>query len=620
MEARLNVGVGGTPDRRPSVPDGTPVQIEEALRVAASTRFCRFLTDLERTDSKEFSIEALIGPSRKPVADGQVSWYRVRFLIPQDFPYRAAETVPVDPELKWYQHQNGDWAEDHHANILCPPRLNEIHLDELLLPYIRNAHGWISHALAGDLIRNEERYEFPHIVNVSHRPEAIYVEGGTGLLAWVQRAGYGRAWLNRRRTNGERAGIFVVRELWRHGGELGTDRIIANLQDNAFGLEASAGWVPWVFAGDPVVNKPHQPLVGWQDIPDALQGRILAAIREVCGYRKSVPLLLLAFAVPETWGGLPDRVVWRAIELAELDRSAFTDSPRGFRRSSDMRHWPRVRLFTAANEQLRWIKGTVDVSEEAMSSRAASETTSMSGLRVAILGAGAVGSILAKAFARLGPGQLVLIDKESIEPGNLVRHECLAVQAGMPKAKALVSLLAPIHAAQSVQGLDVDIVQKWDKVAEAVADCGIVVDATADPAVNALLSHRAELANKSVAWCYVKPGPEFGVLVLRRPGSELTLLEAEKRLMDDLDVGTGRRLEESQSRADLVWPEPGCYSPTFPAPYHRLRMMADAFVETILAWFDSSGSGDIVTLYCQDREAGVLGINNRIVHQLDMTG
>jgi len=606
--------VDGTLRGVPTVPDDTPANIALALRVAASTRSCRFLSDVERTEHGEFAVEALIGPERSPLGGSDEPWYRVRFLIPRDFPYRAAETVPLDPALKWHPHQMGDWDGDHHANILCPPRLHEIHLDELLLPYIRNAYNWIRDARAGRLIQKDQHYEFPHTVNVSKRGGVVYIEGGTDAYNWVSEAGFGRALLSERQGSDERPPILVARELHRHGDTLGSRRMNADLVAHVFGPEQGGGWAPWVFAGDPVVEEPHRPPVRWEDLPVAVQRRVLKATQEVCGYKNTVPILLLAFAIPETWGGSPDRIFWGAIELYGFDPDAFS-APKGFRRSSNVLDWPRVKSFVAANERLRWMKGCVDVSKESILSRAGSEGEAVGNLSIAILGTGAIGSMLAKALASLSPRQIVLVDKEALEPGNLVRHESLRVQVGKPKAKAVADVLSPIHASQSIQGERLDIVEQWSKVAEALAECDVVIDATADAGVNALLSERTELADKSIGWCYVKPGPEFGVLVLRRPRSDLTLLQAEERLMDGLDSDTRRLFEESGSRVD-VWPQAGCYSPTFPAPYHRLAMMTGGFVETILSWTLSGETGDVATLYGQDSRDDLLGANSRIVVQI----
>jgi len=210
---------------------------------------------------------------------------------------------------------------------------------------------------------------------------------------------------------------------------------------------------------------------------------------------------------------------------------------------------------------------------------------------------------------------LVLIDKESIEPGNLVRHEALAFQVEQNKASS-ISVLHPTLRVVTL-GYSSDVVNDWHDVAGHLADCDLVVDATGDAGVNEFLSTRPELADKIVAWCYVKPGPDFGVIVLRQPGSLLTLAEAESHLQEAVDAEVWAQFEGQLSDPNrLVWPEPGCYYPTFDAPYHRMRMMSDSFLTTILSYIGAREAGNVATLFCQYVPDRRLGLENRIEAQI----
>jgi hypothetical protein len=165
--------------------------------------------------------------------------------------------------------------------------------------------------------------------------------------------------------------------------------------------------------------------------------------------------------------------------------------------------------------------------------------------------------------------------------------------------------------------LDNDIVNDWDQVVKHLANCDLVVDATGDTGVNDFLSTRPELTDKMVAWCYVKPGPDFGVIVLRQRGSNLTLDEAERRLGEVVDPEVWAQFEGELSNSErLIWPEPGCYFPTFDAPYHRMRMMADAFLTNILSCIGGRDRRDIATLLRQYQPYGRLGLENQIETQI----
>lgn len=597
------------------VPADAPKDVVRAIRVAESCQFCRFLGDLKREPNGEYSIEAAVGPERSPLSGPPLRWSRVRFLIPERFPYAVAHAVPLDPALRWNPHQNGDWAElGERANVMCPPRQSEVYLEELLLPYVRHAHRWISDALDGRLTPSNQRYEFPQLV-VRSKDTKIYAEGGDLMLERVKEMRRGRAWLNRVNNDGVPAALHRVTEIRCTGAGDDPNEWSSAMREGVFGGEEPAGWAAWAFVGDPVAATPHRPYLTWEDFSDQNQRNIVAALEDASGYKHWLSILLLTFAVPKYWGGNPNHVVWQAVNLEEFGSDVFVPPTRGFRPTTDPRRWPSFRRFVRKNGDLRWLACT-DVSREALLSRSAVSRGDLGDLRVAVLGVGAVGSVLARSLSKLGLAHLLLVDKERLEPGNLVRHEGMAFQVERPKASSTAALLMPTQGEQS-EGLDRDVVKAWPEVLSRIAGYDLVIDATGDVGVHELLSASPELRDAALAWCYIKPGPEFGLLALRRPGSSRTLAEAEERLEGEC----GEKLWE-QFRGDhvdegrVVWPEPGCYHPTFSAPYHRLRMMGDTFLSTLLAWLEHDGGGDAATLFSQVVPNGRLGVESRIEAQV----
>ena len=606
-----------TPNRIIRVPPDTPRVIIRALEVASSTQFCRFVSDLEATKSGEYAVEAEIGPKQAPLLGPGGPWYRVRFLIPKQFPYSSVRVVPIDPDLKWYPHQNGDWPEDvdPHANAICPPRMEDISVDELLLPYIRHAYEWISDAIKNNLTRPNEPYELPHIVPQSKNIARIYVEGGTQVYPKVRTERFGRAWLRRIKVAPQDIKVYRVVELYGAIKQAKEPVWQSNICDNAFGDEEAAGWAPWVFAGDPVIRPPHCPPIAWCDLPDRVQEDLLAAIREVSKYKNVVPVALLAFAIPSHWGGTPDRIAWASFELLDYHKEHMVGPPKGFRPNSNMRLWPAVRRFVAANNPLQWVK-TCDVSRKALVSRAEG-TPSIEKLSIGLLGVGAVGSVLATALARLHPRKLLLIDKELVEPGNLIRHEAVSFMVGKFKATAIARFLRPIFKDTSVSGLCVDCIDQWEEIVQHLSECNLIIDATGNAAVQELIGRSRDLESKCIAWCYIKPGPDFGVLVLRRTFSNLTLEQAMDRLRESVDPSVWAAFaNDGQLHNGIVWPEPGCYHPTFAAPFHRVRLMADTFVTTILQWLERGCTEDVITMYRQEERYGQYGIETSIERQI----
>ncbi len=598
------------------VPTGTPEGVVRAIRVAESARFCRFHGDLKKEPSGEYSIEVSISPERNPLSGPPPRRYRVRLLIPEQFPYAVAHAVPLDPALRWNPHQNGDWAEfGERANVMCPPRQSEVYLEELLLPYVRHAYHWISDALDGRLTSGDQRYEFPQLA-IRGNGTKIYAEGGRSMLERVEGMEYGRAWLNRVSNDAVSAGLYRVVKVRRAGTDDDPGAWSSDMREGIFGKEEPSGWAAWAFAGDPVAARPHRPYVAWEDFSDHNQRNIVAALEDAAVFEHRLPVLLLAFAAPEYWGGSPDYVVWQAVHLEGFDPDIFVPPTKGFRPTTDPRRWPRFREFLRKNRNLRWLSCT-DISREALLSRSASGVgRDLGRLRVAVLGVGAVGSVLARALSKLGLAHLLLVDKERLEPGNLVRHEGMAFQVERHKASSMAALLTPPQG-EEPEGIDLDVVSEWPAVLDRIEGYDLVIDATGDNGVHELLSASPQLRNAALAWCYVKPGPDFGLLALRPPGSPLTLTEAEELLEKEFGEELRERFRaDSGDGGRVVWPEPGCYHPTFSAPYHRLRMMCDAFLSTLLAWLEDGGDDGAATLFSQIVADGRLGVESRIEAQI----
>lgn len=240
----------------------------------------------------------------------------------------------------------------------------------------------------------------------------------------------------------------------------------------------------------------------------------------------------------------------------------------------------------------------------------------LSELRVAVLGCGAVGSVLARSLSKLGFAHLLLVDKERLEPGNLVRHEGKAFQVEQPKASSMAALLRPPQGDEP-EGIDLNVVGDWTAILDRIEAYDLVIDATGDNSVHELLSASPQLHDAALVWCYIKPGPDFGLLALRAPGSTHTLADAEKLLEEECGEEFWELFRGDQDEEDrVVWPEPGCYHPTFSAPYHRIRMMSDAFLSTLLAWLGEGESNDVATLFSQAVPDGRLGVDCRIEVQV----
>lgn len=117
--------------------------------------------------------------------------------------------------------------------------------------------------------------------------------------------------------------------------------------------------------------------------------------------------------------------------------------------------------------------------------------------RVAIVGAGSIGSKLAESLVRSGLGLLTLIDGDVLLPDNLERHALEWRDVGFRKVNGLKRRLLAIAPGADIRVVDNNL--NWQRSAkshawqvEAVADCSVIVDATGDPATALFLGALAD--------------------------------------------------------------------------------------------------------------------------------
>ncbi len=590
-----------------SFPPGLSEAIQKGLLKAASTQCCEFISEIRpSTNEGYFEIEAIIGPADVPLGSSPPK-YKVRFLIPKSFPYDVIETVPLDPALKWNQHQfaDGDYSR---ANIICPPSLNNIPAEALFFPYIEHAYRWITDCLSGTLIKPLEDYEFPHLGEEPRGNFNFYIDIDNFPHSWISKNKFGMAWTTE--INGSKSGkLYRVRELEAINPLEGPKNIESSIRDNCFVNGETKGWIPWIFGGNPVFKVPHQRFQKLSEFSLEFRDEFLNACKNVMEKQFTLPYLLLAFEIPLKWSGTPNRIYWTAMSLKKFNGSSFKCPP-GFRpKTSDFKTWPNVTQFFRENNPLL-LNHCEDISPNTMTLRSGEENVDMKSKKIVIVGVGSLGSMLTKSISKLSPAKIKLIDSGRIEPGNLIRHEALTSQVEEFKADAMRMLIKPMFKSSEVVSLAIDIVSGLPKFIEAIADTDLILDCTGDAGSNYMLLSNSKFLTHKVAIAFIKPGPAFGVLILKNPGLNISPRACIDKLKEGIPADVWERYNSSDStESQEVRTAPGCYSTTFSAPYYRIRLLADMFLASILGWLNGGASSSFILLFDQVVSESGLGVD-----------
>jgi molybdopterin/thiamine biosynthesis adenylyltransferase len=142
--------------------------------------------------------------------------------------------------------------------------------------------------------------------------------------------------------------------------------------------------------------------------------------------------------------------------------------------------------------------------------------------KVGIVGCGSLGSKLAVILARSGVSKFLLIDDDIVLPDNFVRHDLDWRDVGTHKADGVARRIQLVNPAATcalrkhrLGGQEAS--GSVESLIEGLADCDLMVDATADPSVFNYLCAAVAVAKKPLLWAEVFAGGFGGFIARHRP-------------------------------------------------------------------------------------------------------
>jgi len=137
--------------------------------------------------------------------------------------------------------------------------------------------------------------------------------------------------------------------------------------------------------------------------------------------------------------------------------------------------------------------------------------------RVAVVGCGALGSVLSEMLVRAGVGSLTLIDRDFVEESNLQRQSLFDesdVAGSLPKAVAAQARLRRINSRVEVRGVVADLAP--DNASDLLQGAELVLDGTDNFETRFLLNDLA--VRDGFPWVYGACVAAYGIALLVRPG------------------------------------------------------------------------------------------------------
>jgi hypothetical protein len=237
-----------------------------------------------------------------------------------------------------------------------------------------------------------------------------------------------------------------------------------------------------------------------------------------------------------------------------------------------------------------------------VSSRA---SPSLSAVRIAVIGIGALGSTIARSLAAMGVCNFVVVDPDIVTPGNVVRHEARLPEVGLPKVDAMEKILRETNPYVDVKRLN-GTRHQGGKLETALLDPNarpdLIIVTTAVKAVDGQIDGIARSSDPPIPVLHAWVMAEAQVLraFLYRPGQTACMYcnglyarAQEKslngdRLLDHARSGGGINdgtfvgyIGEPKASVEPFY-EASCADPTFPGAGNANALAAHVIVEMAL--------------------------------------
>lgn len=442
-------------------------------------------------------------------------------------------------------------------------------MDRRFFWHVERCLEWLRMAAESRLMITEDPFEIPHVPKESQNSEYIVIHD-EGRDTWP-------TWKTRLREYGE---VY-----W--GVIEGFEKtIIAEKFLNVYGEEirvcrrgAQVGDSPWIgywwLWPSPIVLPPWYAPDMWSELRRI--GRCINLDVDTfiqwmacrIGGKKDV-LVLLGYPIPQTWNGVNVEIHWQAIKSPDVP--AKIHPMKGFRNNRRGRKERLCRDIFGPSIKLSYLK-TENWHPDRLQARG---RFSLDVLRipVAVIGAGALGAAIAELLARGGMNDILIIDNDKLEAGNLVRHTLTGADLGRNKATATAARLRAVAPMSRISAHEHCLLNE-KKLRSLLEEFDIVLDCTANndvlrrlnqewwPIPRHFLSASLGFAGKRLflfgAYSCSFPFEKFEAAV--RPWLDLERSEWEK---------SGETLEG-----------PGCWSPLFPTRIDDVWLAAIATVRRL---------------------------------------
>lgn len=356
----------------------------------------------------------------------------------------------------------------------------------------------------------------------------------------------------------------------------------------------------WIQLETPPVLPPWEIPAIWGDLQpilrqnqctlDKLPAKMTSALRD--GQRH---IALLGYPIPRNTGEFPCAIQWAAIWLPHF--SYGRQMLDGFRpNETGYRQRDKAKVFYDS-AKIDWLD-TANWGAEQIRSRGKLPDT-LAKERICIIGVGALGSVISEMLVRAGVEEIVIVDNDKVEIGNLVRHTTLLTDLDQPKAKAIAQRLRSVSPHVKVTVIINSFLKLSITEIEYVKQSSVIIDCTADDTVSYQLGQFAWQEQRLFIslslgfqarrlYCYSNYGAVFHYDSFR-------------------DLIGQWLIKEREEMGDFKFPQEGigCWHPIFPARIDDVWMFASLAIKCIEKAVNTANTQPELIVFEQEFEEGI---------------
>ncbi|MEJ5375061.1 MAG: ThiF family adenylyltransferase [bacterium] len=301
-------------------------------------------------------------------------------------------------------------------------------------------------------------------------------------------------------------------------------------------------------------------------------------------------ILLVGFPIPTTIGGEPAMYHWQALQLPVLTHGKV----KGFRPKEGNFAMNDARTVLSDSSSIDWIISR-NWSEQQIRTRGRA-SSSLTGAKVLIVGAGAIGSSVAEILVREGCQRIVVVDGDILEVGNLCRHTLSIQEIQTPKAESLAARLNSISPHVTAEGVRRYVHNTTEVEQRKMAECTIVIDCTGDDRAAFRLSTFPWEGNK--LFVSISTGLQarrlflFGACGERFPHHDFSAM---------LTPWLDKELKEHKG-FELPPEGLGCWHPVFPARSDDIWLLSSIAVKCIDSWMTNPPRSPRLCVFEQEQK------------------